>query len=145
MTLKDVMKDWKKRVKSLEEQGLSIQIEKNGRIIFESREPMLKPLFLCLTDRAEELKGAIVVDKIVGRAAALLCVLGRVVEVYTPLASETAIALLHESGIHIKALRTIPQIMNRDNTGPCPMERMASAFESPADFYDKLSELYAQK
>jgi hypothetical protein len=139
------MKDWKQRVELLVEKGLSIQIEKDGEIIFESAEPMLRPLYHCITEKLELMKGAVVVDKIVGRAAALLCVLGKVSEVYTPLASETAVALLTKNGIRIEAKKVISQIMNRDNSGPCPMEKMASAFESPVEFYNKLKEIYSVK
>jgi hypothetical protein len=139
------MEYWQEKVKKLEQKGLSIIIEKDGQIIFESADPMLKPLYMCLTQKAAYMNGAVVIDKIVGRAAALLCMLGKVAEVYTPLAGETAIALLEKSGITVKAIKTIPQIMNRDNTGPCPMEKMASGFDSPLDFYNQLKKIYSRK
>lgn len=109
--------------------------------MFESYDPMLKPLYMCLREKRDELKDAIVVDKIVGRAAAMLCALGEVQMVITPLASETAKQVLEPAGIPLYAERTIPYIVNRDNTGMCPMEKMANRCETPQEFFDTLSEV----
>ncbi len=132
------MTHWQEKIRQLSESGLSIQIEQNGQIIFQSAEPMLKPLFLCLNGKQKEMHGATVIDKIVGLAAAYLCVLGQVGEVVTPLASESAKQFLKENHIPLQAARIIPQIMNRDNTGPCPMEQLAVASGSPQQFYLEL-------
>lgn len=130
--------DWQEKINYLQENELSIHIEKDGQVIFESSEPMLKPLFFCLMEKREELKGATVVDKIVGRAAALLMSLGRVDKVYTPLASETAQNVLDGAGIELFSNRMIPYIVNRDKTGMCPMEKMANDSESAEAFFEKL-------
>ena len=130
--------DWQKKIDYLQENKLSIHIEKDGQLIFESSEPMLKPLFLCLMQKREALNGATVVDKIVGRAAALLMALGKVKNVYTPLASETAKGVLMAEGIELSAKKVIPYIVNRDQTGMCPMEKMANESESAEDFFEKL-------
>ena len=122
----------------LKKKKLSIHIERDGVTIFESYDPMLKPLFVCLLEKRDELKGATVVDKIVGRAAAMLSQLGEVKEVITPLASETAANVLQTAGIELFAEKMIPYIVNRDNTGMCPMEKMANESESAEAFFEKL-------
>ena len=126
------------KIDYLQKNELSIHIEKDGHVIFESSDPMLKPLFVCLIEKRGELKGATVVDKIVGRAAALLMTLGKVKNVYTPLASETAKSVLDEAGIELSANRMIPYITNRDKTCMCPMEKMANESESAEAFFEKL-------
>lgn len=136
-----IMSDLREKIKYLQDKNLSLYIEKNGETIFESYDPMLKPLFLCLRDRRDELSGATVVDKIVGRAAALLCILGNVEQVMTPLASETAREVLAEAGISLRAQKMIPYIVNRDNTGMCPMEKMANESAGAAAFYEKLKQV----
>ena len=132
------MTHWQEKIRQLEQSGLSIQIEQDGQIIFQSAEPMLKPLFLCLNEQREQMRGATVIDKIVGLAAAYLCVLGQVGEVFAPLASESAKRFLAENHITLQASLIIPQIMNRDNSGPCPMEQLAIASGSPQQFYQEL-------
>jgi len=139
------MENWKEKLKHLEQEGLSIIIEKNGEIIFQSYDPMLKPLFTCLKENKDQLQGSVVFDKIVGRAAAYLCIIGRVKEIYTPLASESAITVLKENNIKIGALNTIPLIKNRENTDTCPMEKLASVCKSPEEFYKALEEKMSPK
>ena len=136
-TKRNIMIDWQQKTTSLLDQGLSIQVERNGEILFQSKESMLKPLFTCLQSPDKILSGATVIDKVIGLAAAYFCILGGVEKIYTPLASQTAEKILCENNIEIKSLKTIPQIRNRDNTGPCPMEKLALSCESASDFYDK--------
>ena len=135
------MTDRQKKLQYLKDNDLSIFIENEGKTIYESRDPMLKPLFVCLLQMRKDLKGATVVDKIVGRAAAMLSFLGEVREVITPLASETARQVLQAGGIELYAEKMIPYIVNRDNTGMCPMEKMANESESAEAFFEKLKEI----
>ena len=130
--------DWKDKINELESLGLSIRVEKNDEILFESREPMLKPLFTCYKLFKEKMAGSTVIDKVIGKAAAYICILSKVGKVYSPLVSESAEAVLAENGIELKALRVIPQIRNRDNTDQCPMEKMADKTGSPEAFYKEL-------
>ncbi len=135
------MSNWQEKLNHLKKNNISILIEKDGETIFESYDPMLKPLFVCLLEKREEMAGATVIDKIVGRAAALLMTLGKVKEVYTPLASETAQAVLDAAGIALHAEKLIPYIVNRDNTGMCPMEKMANECNTADEFFAKLEGL----
>lgn len=132
------MSIWQEKLNYLKENNISILIEKNGETIFESYDPMLKPLFVCLLEKRDEMAGATVIDKIVGRAAALLMTLGKVKEVYTPLASETAKEVLDAAGITLHAEKLIPYIVNRENTGMCPMEKMANECNTADEFFAKL-------
>jgi hypothetical protein len=132
------MENWQNKIADLINSGLSIRVEKDGRTVFESAEPMLKPLLLCLHQFKKEMAGATVIDKIVGRAAAYLCVLGNVKEVCTPLASSSGQEVLQQAGILLHAQRIVPQIMNRDNSGPCPMEQLAGHYASAELFYHAL-------
>jgi len=126
------------RIGLLTQNDLSIQLRKNDEVFFESREPMLKPLFRCLEEHRDEMAGATVIDKIVGLAAAYLCDLGGVRAVCTPTASESAREHLIGCGIELSAMRIIPQIINRQGNGPCPMEQLAVASGSPEAFYREL-------
>ncbi len=133
------MKDWREKINALQEAELSLQVEKDGVVFFTSTEPMLKPLFTCLQQHPVEMAGSVVIDKIVGRAAAMLCAQGRVAKIITPLISRSAIEILEQFQIAYHALRILPQIMNRDQSGPCPMEKLAMQFENPQEFVDELA------
>ena len=70
------------------------------------------------------LKGAAVADKVVGKGAAALMILGGVTEIYADVISLSALMLLHESGINVDFERIVPFIWNRDKTDWCPLERL---------------------
>lgn len=130
--------DWKEKIKELEKRGLSLQVEKNEKIVFESHESRLKPLFLCSKLFGSEMDGSTVIDKVIGKAAAFICILRNVKAVYTPVASESAKILLAEKGIDLQAKKVIPEIRNSNKTDQCPMEKMADAAGSPELFYKEL-------
>jgi hypothetical protein len=126
--------NWQNKIKELQKQNLSIKVEKDNHVFYESDQPRLKPLFICFKKSPKELQNATVIDKVIGKAAAFICIMGKVQNVYTPLASQTAVDVLQEYGITIKAERIVPQIMNMDKTDQCPMEKMADTAGSPELF-----------
>lgn len=87
-------------------------------------KPGVTDLFYLLNNDPELLKGASIADKIVGKAAAALMILGKVNEIYADVISSPALFLLHEANIKVGFGREIPFIQNRDQTDWCPMEKM---------------------
>lgn len=70
------------------------------------------------------LKGASVADKVVGKGAAALMVLGGVSRLHAGLISESALTLLRTSRIRVSYDKKVPQIQNRTKTGICPVEAL---------------------
>ncbi len=120
------------------EGGLGLVAVKDGKVVVSSRERGVRPLVDAVLGVRESLKGAVVGDRVVGRASAMLCVYCGVGAVYTPLASEGALAELASAGIPVVADRTTPAILNRDGTDRCPFEKMTDGLRSPAEVVDTL-------
>lgn len=78
----------------------------------------------------ERLNGAIVADKMVGRAAAALMVRGGVKAVFTNLISTPARAMLDKAGVMVMATEEVPQILNRDRSGQCPIDASLNEAET---------------
>lgn len=78
------------------------------------------------------LAGASVADKIVGKAAALLMVRGGAKEVYAETLSEGGAAVFAKYGIPYCYGECVRHIVNRQGTGPCPMEQTVAGIEDPA-------------
>jgi iron complex outermembrane receptor protein len=70
------------------------------------------------------LEGASVADKVIGKAAAAIMIIGGVKSVYTDVISLNALMLLREAGIDHDFGRVVPFIQNRDQTDWCPLERI---------------------
>lgn len=93
-----------------------------------------------LTEHPRMLQGARVADKIVGKGAAALMILGGVKELYTPLISRLALDLL--SGYDIKTTydKVIDHIVNRDKTGWCPVETLCRDLATPKECVAAITE-----
>lgn len=86
------------------------------------------------------LKGASVVDKIVGKAAAALMILGEIKEVHTDVISQLALDLFAGSGISVSYVTVVPHIINRTQTGWCPLETRCHDCQTPQDCLCRIEE-----
>ena len=84
-------------IRLLHEGGYSCVIRKEEIRTFTQRG--VADLYDLLNQHPAFLHGAQVADKVVGKAAAALMVLGGVREVYTDIISEPALAVLHKANI----------------------------------------------
>ena len=89
---------------------------------------------LYATDRAF-LKGAWLADKVIGKGAAALMVLGGVSRVWTRVVSTPALALLRKGGVEVAYAEEVPCIINRTHTGRCPLETLCDVSDNPVELY----------
>lgn len=88
------------------------------------------------------MKGAAIADKVIGKGAAALMVLGGFKTVYADIISTPALALLCEAGIETTFAQEVPHIINRDKTGWCPLEMHGAEYgrgdvSGDSEFYIK--------
>lgn len=102
---------------------------KGGRVIAREQGRGIGPALALF--HAGKLVGAEVSDRIVGRAAAAVFVLGGAAQVRADVMSEGAARFLSAHGIPCGADLTVPQIINRKGTGPCPMEQAVEGLDDP--------------
>ncbi len=91
----------------------------------------IRPLLQLLENDPAALKGAVLADKIIGKAAAMVAVLGGIGEVYALTASESGLDFLKKSGVPAAARRTVPYIINRTGDGMCPLEQTVQDVDAP--------------
>lgn len=89
------------------------------------------------------LKDAFVADKIIGKAAAMIMVLGGVKEVYGKVMSRAGKEFLESRGVKVSYGQCIDMISNRAGNGICPMERTVMEIEEPAEALTALKETLA--
>lgn len=90
------------------------------------RERGVKDLCRLLREEPELLRGAFVADKVVGKGAAALMIMGGVTEVYADVASLPALALFERAGVRVECGTAVPHIINRTRTGICPVEQLCA-------------------
>ena len=110
----------------------TIAVVSNGEV-FTSQERGVKPLLHLLSEKKGFLKGASVADKVIGKAAALLMVLGEIKEVHTLIISEPAIKVFEKYNIPCFYDKKVDRIVNRTGDGLCPMESLCIDVEEPKE------------
>ena len=117
----------------------TIAVVSNGEV-FTSQERGVKPLLFLLKEKNGFLKGASVADKVIGKAAALLMVLGEIKEVHTLIISEPAIKVFEKYNIPCFYDKKVERIMNRTGDGLCPMETLCLDVDEPQEAFIKIKE-----
>ena len=117
----------------------TIAVFSNGEV-FTSQERGVKPLLHLLTEKKGFLKGASVADKVIGKAAALLMVLGEIKEVHTLIISEPAIKVFEKYNIPCYYDKKVDRIINRTGDGLCPMETLCLDVEEPKEAFQKITD-----
>ena len=107
----------------LMEGGKTLVLARNGVLVKVETERGVQPLVAAYD--AGLLKGSIVFDRAVGRAAAAFYAAGKAREVHTLLAGAGAEELCQAAGVQLVAAKTVPRILNRDRSASCPMEQAA--------------------
>ena len=101
-------------------------------------------LYRLFTLEPDFLAGASVADKVVGKGAAALMVLGGVKEVYAGVASSAALTLLHNSGVAARCDLEVPHIINRKGDGICPVETLCSDCATAAECLPRIEQFMQQ-
>ena len=124
--------------------GVSFVVIRDGKIVHSADGRGVKPVLSLLDTKPELLKNAIAVDKIIGKAAALLLVLGGTKRVYGELMSESAYCFLAQRGVAAQYGRKIDVISNRTGNGICPLEKSVMDTDDPQLGCERLKQTVAE-
>jgi len=87
-------------------------------------------IYELLVNEPSFLKGARIADKVVGKAAASLMILGGVTHLHTEVISEMALELLQSNGVVVSYSKVVPYIINREGSDWCPLEKASFEINS---------------
>lgn len=93
----------------------------------------VKDLLRILKTDAATLSGAMIADKVIGKGAAAIIILGGVKSVYADVISKPALELLSTVSVCVKYKDCVPNIINRSGAGICPMEKLCSDCKTAID------------
>ena len=119
----------------------TIVIYKNDASVYTSNDSGVAPLMKLLKENKAQLKDAMIADKVVGKAAALLMAYGKVKEVYTPTISTPALKVFKNHNIEIHYDKEVGRIINRKGDGLCPMETLCLNIENPEEAFVAINNL----
>lgn len=127
--------EWKKFTQRRDENGKKVAIEllnaSNYSCVIKSNDKLkvytergIKDLYRLYKKEPETLKNAFIADKVVGKGAASLMILGGISEIYSNVMSENAIKLLEKSNIIHTFVKQVSHIINRVGNDMCPVEKL---------------------
>lgn len=132
------MDDLKLARRRLIEGGLNLLAIKDGIVIFEGRSPGIRDLLYAIENIGEDLTGAALADRIVGRAAALLCAYAGIASVFAKVISKGGVSVLVENDIPCLFEENVINISNADGSDVCPFEKLVSGVRDPSLAYGEI-------
>ena len=135
------MQDLETAKKHLHEKNLTLSIVKNDKIIFETASRGVSGFLEAIEKLENQLEGASVADRIVGKAIALLCVYSKVKAVHATVLSKKAKAVFEENVVYHEWNGLVESILDASKTGVCPFEKLAEKISDPTDAYRRLKAL----
>ena len=104
---------------------------KDGKILKVERGRGVSPLLRLYDREKESMQGAVVVDKVIGRAAAAIAICGKARHVHGQIMSDDAVTFLKANGISSSRDLGVARILNRKRDGLCPLEQSVEGIDDP--------------
>ena len=113
-------------------------IYKEGQLIFESDLGGIRPHLKAINELGKKLEGTLMVDKILGRAAAFLVIYSKAAEAITAVVSSPGKAVLEKYGVKFSYGEEVPHIKMKNGVIYCPFESMVQGIEDPVEAYQAI-------
>ncbi len=108
----------------------SFVVVKDGKVLAKESGSAVQPLSKFLDEHSEEVKGASLADKVVGRAVAILASFYGIKAIFAVIMSEGAEKFLQLHKIYYDSQTRVPVILNMQGDGPCPIEKSLAHIET---------------
>ena len=122
----------------MKKKALTLVIVNSEKIIFETKAQGIMGLLNAIEDLGTKMRRSSIADKIVGRAAALLCAYSRVSAVYAVTMDENGLQILRDKNIVCQFEKIVPYILNQKQDSICPFEKLLINISDPEEAFEKL-------
>lgn len=123
--------------KKLNEEELSLIANRQGEI-YTSKLHGIGPIINPMKEHLYYFEDAIVMDKVIGKATAMLLILSKVKYIYAYVLSEKAKEILDQYQVDYDYEKLVPYIINRTHDGMCPMEQTVYHLTDLNEAYEAL-------
>jgi hypothetical protein len=104
----------------------------------------VKDLYTLVTINPKLLHRAYLADKVVGKGAAALMIIGGISGIYTRVISEPALQLFKQTNIRVEYDELVPEIINRKGDGLCPVESLVKDLPTAKDCLKPIGEFVSK-
>lgn len=116
-----------------------------GDQTYVSDLPGLRPLMNWLHQSPEIFEGSYVIDKVVGKASAMLLTYGGAKKIHGKLMSRPADEFLTAHGIEHTYDVLTDYILNQDQSDMCPMEKRVKDLKEPEEAFAALKPIFIKE
>lgn len=116
-----------------------------GNQTYVSDLPGLRPLMNWLHQSPEIFEGSYVIDKVVGKASAMLLTYGGARKIHGKLMSRPADEFLTAHGIEHTYDVMTDYILNQDQSDMCPMEKRVKDLKEPEEAFAALRPIFIKE
>lgn len=127
-------------LRKLDEAGMCLMVYEGGSVIFQSKSKVVMPHLEAIDALGRRLRGTLMVDKIVGRAAALLILYSGAIEVHASVISGGGRDVLNRAGVKLLYEEETEHIKMVDGRIYCPFEAMVHGIDDPERAYHAIVE-----
>ena len=125
-------------------EGTSLVVIDKSKIVYTADGRGIAPLLDLYGRDKEKLLGACVVDRVIGKAAAMILTLGEAGAVYGEVMSKSAADYLRERGIAALSGKNVAAIEGREVGSMCPIESSVLDKDDPAEGLAAITNKLAQ-
>lgn len=125
-------------IRTLRKHGSSIVLVKNSKVLYESKANGILPYVEAIRLLGDSLTDAVLADRIVGRAAALLSLHIRIKLAYAMTISEGALEIFANNDVPCRFDNKVPMVLNKNRTGQCPFELAVSNIHDSETAYRRI-------
>jgi hypothetical protein len=104
-------------------EGHTCAAARDGLLLYAAEGIGVKPLLAVLDGSPDDLKLSAVADTVIGKAAAVILVVGGAKTVHGEVMSQVAADYLNRHGVEYSWSQLVPSISNRTGDGLCPLEQ----------------------
>lgn len=122
----------------LKDKKLTLVFVKNSKIVFETSTEGLYGFLQAIEKLNGRLSGASVADRIVGRAAALLCAYSNITAAFAITLSKSGLKILKTYNIRYEFENLVPTILNLRKTDKCPFEKLVENTTNSKEAFEKI-------
>ena len=122
----------------LKDKKLSLVFVKDSQVAFETKTEGFAGFLQAIERLNGDLSGASVADKIVGKAAALLCAYSNLCAVFAVTLSKSGFEVLNKHDIRCEFITLVSTILNLKKTDKCPFEKLVEDVNDPRKAYLKI-------
>ena len=125
--------------------SVCVIVDSRDGAVYSSDQKGIRPLMNWLEKSPEILKGSYAADRVIGKAAAFLMIHGGIKEVFAEIVSQSALDCFSAFNVPCAYEKKVPRILNRDQSGLCPMESCCMELSDPEEAFQTLRKKLAEK